>query len=98
MTAFALIAPASPAPAIAPDPQAIGRAATLALYDELALTPKPGLVTLTHNGSHSDMNAHNSFDKPDALMPVKHAVERGGSKLSLALPPLSVVTVEAQLT
>jgi len=38
-------------------PQAIGRAATLALYDELALSPKPGLVTLTDSGSHSDMDA-----------------------------------------
>lgn len=38
-------------------PQAIGRAATLALYDELALSPKPGLVTLVDNGSHSDMDA-----------------------------------------
>ncbi len=39
-------------------PQKIGRAATLALYDELALAPKPGLVTLTDNGSHDDMDAH----------------------------------------
>jgi alpha-N-arabinofuranosidase len=46
---------------------------------------------------HADMNAHNSFDRPDALMPVKHVVERDGSKLSVALPPLSVVTVEARL-
>ncbi len=38
-------------------PQAIGRAATLALYDELALSPKPGLVTLSDNGSHTDMDA-----------------------------------------
>ncbi|MBI3348810.1 MAG: triphosphoribosyl-dephospho-CoA synthase MdcB [Burkholderiales bacterium] len=38
--------------------QEIGRAATLALYDELALTPKPGLVTLTDRGSHADMDAH----------------------------------------
>ena len=37
--------------------RAIGRAATLALYDELALSPKPGLVTLTDNGSHHDMDA-----------------------------------------
>jgi triphosphoribosyl-dephospho-CoA synthase len=36
---------------------AIGRAATLALYDELALSPKPGLVTLTDRGSHDDMDA-----------------------------------------
>ena len=37
--------------------QRIGRAATLALYDELALSPKPGLVTLVDRGSHSDMDA-----------------------------------------
>ena len=38
--------------------QAIGRAATLALHDELALSPKPGLVTPTDAGSHTDMDAH----------------------------------------
>jgi len=37
--------------------RAIGRAATLALYDELALSPKPGLVTLDDSGSHDDMDA-----------------------------------------
>ncbi len=36
----------------------IGRAATLALYDELALAPKPGLVSFVDNGSHDDMDAH----------------------------------------
>jgi triphosphoribosyl-dephospho-CoA synthase len=40
-----------------PGAQEIGRAATLALHDELALSPKPGLVTLTDNGSHADMDA-----------------------------------------
>jgi triphosphoribosyl-dephospho-CoA synthase len=44
------------APALAP--HAIGRAATLALHDELALSPKPGLVTPTDSGSHTDMDAH----------------------------------------
>lgn len=44
--------------AAAPTAQEIGRAATLALYDELALSPKPGLVTLTDRGSHADMDAH----------------------------------------
>jgi triphosphoribosyl-dephospho-CoA synthase len=39
-------------------PAAIGRAATLALHDELSLTPKPGLVTLIDSGSHDDMDAH----------------------------------------
>jgi triphosphoribosyl-dephospho-CoA synthase len=37
---------------------AIGRAATLALYDELALAPKPGLVSFVDRGSHDDMDAH----------------------------------------
>lgn len=36
---------------------ALGRAATQALHDELALSPKPGLVTLTDCGSHDDMDA-----------------------------------------
>jgi len=36
----------------------IGRAAVLALHDELALAPKPGLVSFVDNGSHEDMDAH----------------------------------------
>lgn len=35
----------------------IGRAALLALYDELALAPKPGLVSFIDSGSHHDMDA-----------------------------------------
>ena len=46
----------SVAPALTPE--GIGRAATLALHDELSLAPKPGLVTLTCQGSHADMDAH----------------------------------------
>src|SRR5438045_8769295 len=38
--------------------QVIGRTATLALHDELALSPKPGLVTPTDTGSNTDMDAH----------------------------------------
>ncbi len=37
--------------------QALGRAATVALYDELALAPKPGLVSFVDSGSHTDMDA-----------------------------------------
>jgi triphosphoribosyl-dephospho-CoA synthase len=36
----------------------IGRAATLALHDELELAPKPGLVSFIDTGSHDDMDAH----------------------------------------
>lgn len=44
---------------VAPDvlAQRIGRAAIAALYDELALAPKPGLVSFVDNGSHDDMDA-----------------------------------------
>lgn len=35
----------------------IGRAAVVALYDELALDPKPGLVSFVDSGSHGDMDA-----------------------------------------
>ncbi|WP_395703182.1 triphosphoribosyl-dephospho-CoA synthase [Aquabacterium sp.] len=50
-------AAADPAAGDAPWARAFGRAATLALYDELALSPKPGLVTLQDSGSHADMDA-----------------------------------------
>jgi len=37
--------------------RAIGHAATAALHDELALEPKPGLVSFANAGSHTDMDA-----------------------------------------
>jgi len=37
--------------------QRLGRAAVAALYDELALAPKPGLVSFVDSGSHTDMDA-----------------------------------------
>lgn len=37
--------------------QAIARAATVSLHDELALAPKPGLVSFEDSGSHDDMDA-----------------------------------------
>lgn len=53
----------------APSPEAIGRAATLALYDELALSPKPGLVTLEDSGSHDDMDGRTFLRSLQALRP-----------------------------
>ena len=51
------MSPALRAPLAAVDTAALGRAATVALYDELALAPKPGLVSFIDNGSHRDMDA-----------------------------------------
>lgn len=42
---------------ITPPLHRIGRAATASLYDELALYPKPGLVSFVDSGSHTDMDA-----------------------------------------
>jgi triphosphoribosyl-dephospho-CoA synthase len=44
--------------ALNPEPGRVAFAATLALHDELALYPKPGLVSFVDNGSHDDMTAH----------------------------------------
>jgi triphosphoribosyl-dephospho-CoA synthase len=45
----------------------IGRAATLALHDELELAPKPGLVSFIDSGSHDDMDAHTFMQSLFAL-------------------------------
>jgi triphosphoribosyl-dephospho-CoA synthase len=44
-------------PAASRAPRAVARLATLALWDELALCPKPGLVSLRDEGAHDDMDA-----------------------------------------
>ena len=51
------------------NPDDIGRAATIALHDELALSPKPGLVTFTSNGSHHDMDARTFMRSLSSLRP-----------------------------
>jgi len=48
---------ASIAPDAAAFHAALGRAAIVSLYDELALAPKPGLVSFEDAGSHHDMDA-----------------------------------------
>ncbi|SCK41060.1 triphosphoribosyl-dephospho-CoA synthase [Variovorax sp. HW608] len=48
-------------------PADIGRAATLALHDELELAPKPGLVSFIDSGSHDDMDAHTFMQSLFAL-------------------------------
>jgi len=54
---------------LAPQVQAVGRAAARALCDELALAPKPGLVSFADTGSHDDMDAHTFMRSIFALRP-----------------------------
>src|SRR5215218_4760441 len=49
--ASAALAPARPSQSVI-----IGRAAVRALYTELALSPKPGLVSPLDSGAHDDMD------------------------------------------
>lgn len=66
----ALTAPLPSAAVLLPlHPAAIGHAAALALHDELALAPKPGLVSFADNGSHTDMDAHTFVRSLIALRP-----------------------------
>ncbi len=65
----ASMAPATEASALL----GIGRAAVVALYDELALEPKPGLVSFVDSGSHSDMDAQ-TFMR--SLFSLRHTFSR----------------------
>ena len=51
----------------------VGRAAVAALYDELALEPKPGLVSFRDSGSHDDMDAR-TFMR--SLFALRHSFAR----------------------
>jgi triphosphoribosyl-dephospho-CoA synthase len=59
MSAAMLLAGCAAAPEAGADAfhAALGRAAIVSLYDELALAPKPGLVSFEDAGSHHDMDA-----------------------------------------
>lgn len=57
MSACPALAAAAPRVEVDAFHAAVGRAATVALYDELALAPKPGLVSFVDAGSHADMDA-----------------------------------------
>ena len=59
----------------APDASArhLGRAAVAALHDELALAPKPGLVSIADRGSHHDMDARTFLR---SLFALRHSYPR----------------------
>lgn len=73
----------------------IGRAATLALYDELSLTPKPGLVTLVDRGSHDDMDAHSFMRSLFALRSYFPKMAQAGSQ-GASFPVLERLGIEAE--
>jgi triphosphoribosyl-dephospho-CoA synthase len=57
----------------------IGRAAIWALYTELALAPKPGLVSPLDNGSHADMDMGTFLRSLSALRPYFRVIAGAGA-------------------
>jgi len=76
----------------------IGRAAVVALYEELALEPKPGLVSFSDSGSHDDMDA-GTFMR--SLLSLRHAFPRiavlGAGDADFALLEREGVAAEARM-
>jgi alpha-L-arabinofuranosidase len=54
---------------------------------------KAGTAQILHD---SDLNAHNSFEQPDRLVPRPYPVQVNGAKVQIDLPRLSVATVTLQ--
>ena len=46
---------------------------------------------------HADLNACNTFDKPDTIVPRNHPVQTAAGRIQLELPALGVCTVTARL-
>jgi triphosphoribosyl-dephospho-CoA synthase len=68
-------------------PRAIGRAATAALWEELRLSPKPGLVAPGDRGAHPDMDAATFAASLRALRGAFPALARAG----MARAPFAVL-------
>ncbi len=74
---------------------ALGRAAIVSLYDELALEPKPGLVSFADAGSHDDMDASTFLRSLFALRRffVRTAAQGAASR---EFAPLEALGIEAE--
>jgi len=72
-------APPAPAPD-RPSTERIGARAIRALYDEVALFPKPGLVSRVDTGSHADMNFGTFMRSLQALQDYFPAIARLGTQ------------------
>ena len=74
---------------------ALGRAAIASLYDELALEPKPGLVSFADAGSHDDMDASTFLRSLFALRHYFVRVAAQGAH-SAAFAPLESLGIAAE--
>ncbi len=61
-------------------PRALGRVAICSLWQELALYPKPGLVSLNDNGAHDNMSAATFVRSLFALRPYYAAIAQAGAR------------------
>jgi alpha-N-arabinofuranosidase len=57
------------------------------------VSPKRAAGRILH---HADLNACNTFENPDTIVPKPHAVTASAGGIKLTLPPLSIVTAEAE--
>jgi triphosphoribosyl-dephospho-CoA synthase len=69
------------------------RVAVCALYDELALYPKPGLVSFIDNGAHLDMNGNMLFR---SLFGLRHYFYQAGFHATLNSAPEVLVNLGIQ--
>lgn len=69
------------------DAERIADAAARALIDEVRTTPKPGLVDLRNNGSHSDMDVPLFLASADALRPYFRRCAQIGQETAGLAPP-----------
>lgn len=73
-------APARITPAPVADCEHIGRIAVRSLYREVALAPKPGLVSPADNGSHDDMDMSTFFRSLFSLRHYFRDIARAGAE------------------
>jgi len=81
--------------AVARSPRALGRLASRALWHELALHPKPGLVSLHDSGAHADMDARTFVRSLFALRPHFAALAAAGAS-GASFAALRVIGLEAE--
>ena len=91
-------ATAARSPALAAHLRGVGRAAIAALYDELALEPKPGLVSFADSGSHADMDASTLMRSLFALRHYfRYAAEAGAAHAPFAALEARGVAAEERM-